>query len=783
LFQVLHCGSHQSTKKNASRVDYYISKKNQDKLYGAFDWTGVSFPASLKDVRRFESNNPGVAISCFSLDDENRKVHPLSLSTVKFDDNTPTKKTIDLLFYKEHWVLISSLDRLLNSGNKDQRHYCPRCLHGFKSKDKREDHMTHCAAFKPMRVSVPKPDKNGKAPTLSFKAEHKKTQIPIVIYADSEAINHEIHKVTPSGKTERSSEHRCVSIRARVEFKVPGFDSFTFQCTGDDAADHFVRKLYELRQELSKEFTKNIPMKMIAKDNKAHTEADVCCECKKGFGACKNKLKVRHHDHKTGEYIGAAHADCNLRMGIRKVEIPVFFNNGKGYDNHFIIQAISRLEDIENVQLSVIPDNSEKYKMVNFRAYRFLDSISFLNSGLGTLSTNLIGDDPKNAPRFHKAFSQKGLSEDELIRVTRKGVFPYKWFDSVTKLEHTVLPSQEEFFNDLSGEKCSDEEYAQARWVWERFGCTTFCDYPDLYLEADVLLLADVFEAFRDLCMHQYGLDPAHYITLPDMCIDGAVIEAAKKNVKVELIHTDPDKYTFFERGIRGGVSVVSHRYAKGNNPGVEGYDSTKPNSSIMYLDANNLYGWAMMQYLPCADFKWSNITLEQVLEGQWDTNKGCSVEVDIEYPQELHDNHNDLPLAHERVTLGHDDASEHAQKLTRDASTSCEKLAGHFRPHLNYVCDARLLQYYVAKGLRVTKLHRAMTYAQAQTLKPWIEKIPTCGRKRETPSKRTFSSSATIACSGRPCRTSAPRRDTSSSPTTTSSKSVWPTRALRGAM
>jgi hypothetical protein len=173
-------------------------------------------------------NNPGVAISCFSLDDEKRKVHPLSMSTVKFDNNTPTKNTINLLFYKEHWVLISSLDRLLNPGNKDQRHYCPRCLHGFKSKDKREDHMTHCAAFKPMRVSVPKSDKDGKAPTLSFKADHKKTQIPIVIYTDSEAINHEVNEVTPSGKTERSSEHRCVSIRAPVESKVSGFDSFTF---------------------------------------------------------------------------------------------------------------------------------------------------------------------------------------------------------------------------------------------------------------------------------------------------------------------------------------------------------------------------------------------------------------------------------------------------------------------------------------------------------------------------------------------------------------------------
>jgi hypothetical protein len=114
---------------------------------------------------------------------------------------------------------------------------------------------------------------------------------------------------------------------------------------------------------------------------------------------------------------------------------------------------------------------------------------------------------------------------------------------------------------------------------------------------------------------------PAHYITLLGMYIDGEVIEAAKKDIKVELIrtsdHTDHDKYTFYERGICGGVSVVSHRYAKANNPGAAGYDLNKPNSNIMYLDSNNLYDWVIMQYLRCGDFKWSDITVEQVLDGQ----------------------------------------------------------------------------------------------------------------------------------------------------------------------
>jgi hypothetical protein len=106
-------------KNNASRVDYYVSKRNQDNLCGGFDWTGVLFTASLKDDHRFESNNPGVAISWFNLDDENRKVRTFSVQCSvcrKFAD----EKTINLLFYKERWVVLNkSIDRLLNSGNKD----------------------------------------------------------------------------------------------------------------------------------------------------------------------------------------------------------------------------------------------------------------------------------------------------------------------------------------------------------------------------------------------------------------------------------------------------------------------------------------------------------------------------------------------------------------------------------------------------------------------------------------------------------------------------------------
>ena len=153
----------------------------------------------------------------------------------------------------------------------------------------------------------------------------------------------------------------------------------------------------------------------------------------------------------------------------------------------------------------------------------------------------------------------------------------------------------------LSDAHISDEDYAHAQKVWETFGCKTLGDYSDLYCCTDVLLLADVFETFRRTCQKQYGLDPAHYYTSPGLSWDALL---KKTGVELELL-TDYDQHLFIERGLRGGISMVSKRHAKANNPLVGGYDPEKPSSHILYLDANNLYGWAMSQYLPSGGFRW----------------------------------------------------------------------------------------------------------------------------------------------------------------------------------
>jgi len=123
-------------------------------------------------------------------------------------------------------------------------------------------------------------------------------------------------------------------------------------------------------------------------------------------------------------------------------------------------------------------------------------------------------------------------------------------------------------------------------------------------VKTDVALLADVSENFRNLCQEQYGLDPAHYYTSPGLSWDAFL---KKTGVELELF-TDLEMHLFLERGMRGGISMVSKRYAKANNPLVSDYDPSKPNKYIMYLDADNLYGWAMSKPLPKRDFKWKRV-------------------------------------------------------------------------------------------------------------------------------------------------------------------------------
>lgn len=139
----------------------------------------------------------------------------------------------------------------------------------------------------------------------------------------------------------------------------------------------------------------------------------------------------------------------------------------------------------------------------------------------------------------------KHLSAHERSLLQKKGVYPYDYVDSHEKLAEKNLPRIESFYNELTGTKISEKKYRHAKNIWHVFGIKTMQEYTDLYLKTDVLLLADVFERFRDACIQNYHLDPAHYFTTPGLSFDAMLFHTG---VNIELI-TDIDQLLFIEKG------------------------------------------------------------------------------------------------------------------------------------------------------------------------------------------------------------------------------------------
>ena len=221
--------------------------------------------------------------------------------------------------------------------------------------------------------------------------------------------------------------------------------------------------------------------------------------------------------------------------------------------------------------------------------------------------------------------------------LTRKGVYPYSYFTNFEKFEETQLPPKNAFYNTLQKAEISEKDYKHAQNVFNTFNCENLWDFHDLYLLTDVLLLADVMVSFRKMCLKNYQLDPYHFYTAP-----GFAFEAALKMSKVQLDLIDnPDMHKFIEKGIRGGVSMICHRHAEADDE-----------HALCYLDANNLYGWAMSQSLPTGHFKWLDNEDFDFNAIANDAENGAILEVDIEYPKELHNQHSDYPLAPENIII-----------------------------------------------------------------------------------------------------------------------------------
>ena len=350
----------------------------------------------------------------------------------------------------------------------------------------------------------------------------------------------------------------------------------------------------------------------------------------------------------------------------------------------------------------------------------FIDSMNFMNTSLEQLVKTLYDKDDK-----YKNFNfmkQEFPKKYELL--CQKGHYPYEWFDNIEKINYKGLPAKPYFYSTLSQKELTHEEYNHALKVYSELKCKSFKDYHMAYIKSDVILLADIFENFRKTCMKYYNLDPANYLASPGLAFDSMLL---KTGVELEQI-TDIEMLNMFESMKRGGLCFVgSKRYAKANNKYLPDYDATKESSYIMYWDANNLYGWAMCEYLPYKDLQFiehNDENYNEAINTSDTAEEGYILSVDLVFDKEIHDKLKEFPPAPESRTadvkwlsdfqrdLGmKNDTINYNEKTGEYKNTSTDKLVPHLFNHKNYVLHYRNLKFLLGLGVRVGKVHRIIKF------------------------------------------------------------------------
>ena len=728
----------ETPKIHPERVSHYKNRLKELK------YKDDDMAMCINKIRYFEKNN-NIKINVFSTD-RNKRIDPLYIS----EYNSIDFKEVDLLYIKDeeksHYVYIKDLNKLCSNDNdKNKVLICRKCLNFRASGGSAEmtliNHQKFCISGQ--RCCMPEQDE------IKFRHYSYLIPEPIFICADFETLgNYDKKETSKNGNTTFNKSHDPASFKLTIISQIPfkGYEKIidnqytkSIKAYGLECAKDFVRYMEQLERELGNDIYESQYQNkyfdhstMTPQEQEEYYKCKECKLCKCSFTS--GNKKVRHHNHNTGKYISPLCSNCNIKIKA-KVRIPVIFHNLNYDKNVFFKHLVSyyeqRKQQIEdkhiatdastfsddvpqiiidgynernknskdkkiNAQVNILPNNENNFKSFTVGKLAFIDSFAHLPSGLESLINNVPDDDK----HFLRSLCN---TEEEFKLMNKKGFFPYDWFDTIDKLNMPIEDLRQHHFNNsMKKEKLTDADWLGIKHLIKKLNMKTFKDYHDYYLDIDVAGHIDVIRSYREISMKHYQLDPLNYVGTPSFGWDAMLL---KTGVELELLK-DIEMYLFYEKGIRGGQSVIFQKFCKGNNKYLSDYDPKLKNIFISYLDANNLYGWAMSKKLPISGFKWIEpLTEDFIMNYNDDSDLGYTLEVDLHYPKELHDLHNDYPLAPERKKLG-----------------QCEKLCGTFYDKINYVVDIRNLKFYLEKGMKLIKVNRVIQYNCEAWLKPWID-------------------------------------------------------------
>ena len=698
--------------RDAERVKQYQKQEYLDE----FIYKETDFPMSINKIPLFEKRN-NIKINVYSVEKDGKTKFPLKRNNEEFNEDGSKKQRgeiVNLFYYNNHYSLIKSWGRFSGDTNT---HICPNCFWKCSSATSYDNHLVKCIELNKSGCLVKMPEdkivetKSGKTITIEpqtyYKSYSKEKDVPVYIVGDFEnaLVPHTDSKI--KGVV---SIHKPISYRLRIVSKIDlGDFDLDYEYTGNDCEVHFMNTLINVIEPHIKEIFKSYnetycyegydPIQCKEEQFDYHLQKD-CMYCKKSFNNKEMCLEEMDYCKFTGKYTGRCCEYCNKVANPKTHNIPVIFHNSN-YDIKCFIKAFQTItqDDVLVKKIGGIPCNIEMFKTLQINSFHFIDSLAHLNSSLDKLIKNL----PDSRKTLLRTLAK---NQEEFELINKKGFYPYEMITSIEKLDIPITElKQHHFDNRLQLNEISDRDFKHVQKVIKTFGFTTFKQYHDLYLKIDVFGLTDVFEYHRELTKQTYGLDPAHFIGLPQLTWTAGL---KFTGIKLDDIK-DQEMYLMFEMMKRGGVSVISHKFAKANNKYLPDYEESKESSYLIQLDCNNLYGHSMCEKLPTGNFKWVDVNrISEAFIDYYDaekSDKGYILEVDLDYPNVLHDLHNDYPLAPEHLIIN-----------------GMKKLAPNFNSKTEYVLHISNLKYYLSKGMILKKVHRVISFSHSNWLKPYIE-------------------------------------------------------------
>ena len=594
-------------------------------------------------------------------------------------------------------------------------------MNGFRSHVSYESHWNDCKNFKAQSVSPPDKSKS----VMKFSKDRAKLKPWFVMYCDMESylVNEnedECDQSMTDSSTRVVRHHRPFAYGYTVvDFK----GDTVVKCKakyakeGEHTGEKFLRDVDQLYRNVLSPLMVDRDVIMTHVDEINHKKAKRCQQCKKRFLSTTKRRKVIHHDHKDGQFLGSLCSFCNTKI-VQSKRLYCLFHNSMNYDSHELILGIARVAEPKDY-INIIPHNKEKYIGIQWNDIIFLDSIKFLNSSLDKLAQNL---DDKALKYLSEHLPNDERREVRLSLLRKKGVFPYNYFQNKSVLKEKELPPKSSFYDELHKTDISDDDYQHACMVWKEFKCRTLKDYCSIYLSTDVLLLACAFEAFRFQIFSCYKLEPCMFYTLPGLALEAALLMT---DVKIELM-TDMNMILMIEKGILGGISCCSNRYARANNRQVGNFDDTKPETYISFADSNNLYGYVQAGNLPIGEYSWmtkNELKHVDVMGLEDGDSTGFIFEADLFVPHDakLHEKLADFPPAPVRRRVDESELSSWQRSNRIENVPSHEKLILDLHDKSDYVLCGRTLRLYAELGLTY-KLNRGIKFKQSPWLKPFID-------------------------------------------------------------